>query len=114
MAESDAFHRNYRAQKAALTRALNSREPTRVVRTAGAGLTSFEKYGYPDDWSRWQRALDDAMFAQRHLYGGDRRTRRSGRMRLRSPVTEPLSKNEKLAIGALAVVGGIVVIKVIT
>ncbi len=46
------------------------------------------------------------------LRGG--RPRRRGRSRLRSPVAAPLSKNEKIALGTLAVIGGIVVIKVVT
>jgi hypothetical protein len=71
----------YRSCKAQLTRALNRtkahpREPQtatdratmredwqRVAGVAAACLATFERKGYPDDWSRWQRAADDAQAA---------------------------------------------------
>ncbi len=42
-------------------------------------------------------------------YDGNRRTRRRGRSRSRW--AQPLTRNEKLAVGALAVVGAIAVVK---
>lgn len=51
------------AQKAALTRAINSKDPERVRRACIAAVTEWEAIGFwPDDWSKWQRALDDAGF----------------------------------------------------
>jgi hypothetical protein len=76
----DAFHANYRRQKAALTRAINSRDPHKVITAAANGMVSFEQYGYPDDWSRWQRAQDDATSQIR--FHADRWRRRPSRNRV--------------------------------
>ena len=65
----DVSRRQYRAQKAALTRAgkvgeRGSEERRRAVVMAcvkALGEWSTWRYGWPDDWSRWQRALDDAF-----------------------------------------------------
>jgi len=55
--------RTYAQQKAALTRAVKTGDPDRVVRECQrVKVEWFAKYGphnYPDDWSRWQRALTD-------------------------------------------------------
>lgn len=55
--------RSYGQQKAALTRALKTGDPQKVIREVQrVKVEWFAKYGprnYPDDWSRWQRALDD-------------------------------------------------------
>jgi len=48
--------------RAALTRAKNSKDPQKVIRTCNAALARFEQVGYPDCWSNWQRAKDDAEF----------------------------------------------------
>jgi len=52
---------NYSAQKAALTRAINSGSHERVVTAACRALDEWDAIGgyWPDDWARWQRALDD-------------------------------------------------------
>ena len=56
--------RSYSAQKAALTRALN-REDAILRRTAVENecrrVKSEWGEAWPDDWSRWQRALDDVL-----------------------------------------------------
>lgn len=55
----------YRAHKARLTRAVNARDHAATLRAVAA----FEAWadtlpsGWPDDWSRWQRAGDDARLA---------------------------------------------------
>ncbi len=53
---------NYSAQKAALTRAINSGSHERVVAAAIRATAEWDEAGgyWPDDWSRWQRALDDS------------------------------------------------------
>lgn len=55
--------REYRRLKGRLTRALNTRDPRKIRQEARYGLAIFERDGYPDEWSRWQRAYDDAGFA---------------------------------------------------
>ena len=55
----------YVKQKAALTRAINSRQPSKVVQACKKAVEEWGKApfngAWPDDWSRWQRALDDAL-----------------------------------------------------
>lgn len=52
-------------QKAALTRAVNSGDPNKVVLACKKAVDEWRKPpfngAWPDDWSRWQRALDDAL-----------------------------------------------------
>ena len=55
----------FKKQKAALTRAINSKDPNKVVMACRAAVQAWSKApfdgAWPDDWSRWQRALDDAL-----------------------------------------------------
>lgn len=57
--------RTYRAQKAALTRAKNSGEPRKVIAEVDRAFAEFDANGWPDFWSNWQRAKDDAEFELR-------------------------------------------------
>jgi len=52
----------YKAQKAALTRAVNSGDPEKIERAVQKTVAEWNDghYAWPDDWSRWQRALDDS------------------------------------------------------
>jgi hypothetical protein len=52
--------KEYRNLKSALTRAINSKDQQRIVRTCTAALERFEECVAPDDWCRWQRAKEDA------------------------------------------------------
>lgn len=56
----------FSAAKARLTRALNSKDPQRVLDTVAAEYATWDEgdYAYPDDWHRWERAKDDALLAQ--------------------------------------------------
>ena len=58
--------RSYSQQKAALTRALNTGSEERVVAEAKRVLAEWGQ-AWPDDWSRWQRALDDVAFGKYRL-----------------------------------------------
>jgi len=55
----------FKKQKAALTRAVNSGDPNKVVGACRAAVRAWETApfngAWPDDWSRWQRALDDML-----------------------------------------------------
>lgn len=56
------MQRRFPVQKAALTRAANSGDRDRVVRACREAVAEWNEIGaWPDDWSRWQRALDDAF-----------------------------------------------------
>jgi hypothetical protein len=57
--------RTYAAQKGALTRALKKGRDAVVVECRKV----VKEWGdvWPDDWSRWQRALDDVAFGQYRL-----------------------------------------------
>jgi hypothetical protein len=49
-------------QKAALTRAVKTKDPVRVAAVCKAAVAEWNEIGaWPDDWSRWQRALDDVL-----------------------------------------------------
>lgn len=51
---------NYAQQKSALTRAIKTKDREKVKEACIKAKAVWEKQGYwPDDWSRWQRALDD-------------------------------------------------------
>ena len=47
-------------QQAALTRAINSGDPKRVIAVVQAAVADFDRYMWPDRWFDWQRALNDA------------------------------------------------------
>lgn len=55
--------RTFSAQKAGLTRAVKSGLPERVIAECRKTVNEWEglDHGWPDDWSRWQRALDDTL-----------------------------------------------------
>jgi hypothetical protein len=59
-AAANAAHRRH---KTALTRAINSGDPKQVQRTVVKTVREWNANGWPwaDDWSRWQRALDDSL-----------------------------------------------------
>jgi hypothetical protein len=55
----------HRKQKAALTRAVNSGDADKVALTVVQTVRQWREApfngAWPDDWSRWQCALDDAL-----------------------------------------------------
>ena len=55
--------KQYRNQKSALTRAINSRDPEKVIAAATKAVKEWEgwSYGWPDNWHRWNIALSDAF-----------------------------------------------------
>lgn len=54
--------RSLSQQKAALTTAVKSGNRDRLVQECLRTIKEWNENGYwPDDWSRWQRALDDAF-----------------------------------------------------
>ena len=57
----------YSAAKARLTRAINSGIPQRVIDVVRDTFATWDDgdYAYPDDWHRWQRASDDALWARK-------------------------------------------------
>ena len=52
-----------RRQRTALTRAINSGDSAKVVLACRKAVQEWDESGmmWPDDWSRWQRALDDSL-----------------------------------------------------
>ena len=58
------MNRRYRKQKAALTRAINSGDPEKVVLTCWKTVQEWnDKFvSWPDDWARWNVALGDAAY----------------------------------------------------
>lgn len=55
-------------QKAALTRAIKTKDPEKIAAVCKAAIVEWNEIGaWPDDWSRWQRALDDALPWHKHV-----------------------------------------------
>lgn len=52
----------YRAAKSALTRAVNTGDPAKIEAQVRKTVDEWNDghYAWPDDWHRWQRALDDS------------------------------------------------------
>jgi hypothetical protein len=49
-------------QKARLTRAVNAKDKDGVLLACHDAVTEWDEIGaWPDDWARWQRALDDVF-----------------------------------------------------
>ena len=61
-------------QKARLTRAKNSGDPLAVLAAVEKTLDEWSGKAWPDAWSRWRRALDDAHFAFTRLPYDERLT----------------------------------------
>jgi hypothetical protein len=58
----DRMRREFPKQKRALTLALNAKSPVRVANACIAAVKVWDECGaWPDDWSAWQRALDDVL-----------------------------------------------------
>lgn len=59
---------NFSAQKAALTRAIKSGDPQKVIATSRKTVQEWDDNGaWPDAWHRWNIALGDAFVAARRL-----------------------------------------------
>lgn len=58
-----ALNRMVRRQRAALTRAVNSGDPERVVLVCRDAVREWNQPGcmWPDEWALWQCALDDVL-----------------------------------------------------
>lgn len=54
----------FRNLKTRLTRAQNTGDHDKIIAECERALAIFDDKGWPDDWARWQRALDDAKFAK--------------------------------------------------
>lgn len=54
--------RELTALRRKLTTAVNSKDNRKIVKVCDDAMQVFESKGYPDDWSRWQRAKEDATF----------------------------------------------------
>jgi hypothetical protein len=49
-------------QRAALTRAVKTNDPEKIAAVCKAAVAEWNEIGaWPDDWSTWQRALNDAL-----------------------------------------------------
>lgn len=58
---SNETHRRLKSQ---LTRAERSGQPIKVLAAVEAALEGWRGKAWPDDWSRWSRALQDAYQAR--------------------------------------------------
>jgi N12 class adenine-specific DNA methylase len=53
--------KEYKKRKTALNKAIKAGQWQQVVDLATADLAYFEETGFPDDWSNWERAKEDAQ-----------------------------------------------------
>ena len=56
----------HRQLKSRLTKALNTHAPDKILAEVAHAKQVLEQHGWPDDWSRWQRAQDDAELTQHY------------------------------------------------
>jgi hypothetical protein len=65
MTDYAACNKAFRQQKSRLTRAINSKDPQKVLAEVHRTVNEWQRAPFngmwPDDWARWQRALDDAL-----------------------------------------------------
>lgn len=62
------MQRRFPIQKAALTRAVNSGDAEKIAAACKAAVVEWDEIGaWPDDWSRWQRAMNDALPWHQHI-----------------------------------------------
>lgn len=64
MTDKDAVTKELRKQRGKLTRA-KKKGPQAVIDCCNAAMARFEIVGYPDQWSEFQRAQDDAKVEMR-------------------------------------------------
>lgn len=58
----DRMQRTMPKHKAALTRAVKTKDPEKVAAACKAAIVEWNEIGaWPDNWSAWQRALDDVL-----------------------------------------------------
>jgi predicted NBD/HSP70 family sugar kinase len=68
-----ALNEMVRRQRAALTRAVNTRDPERVILVCRDAVREWNEPGamWPDEWARWQSALDDVLPFHQQVSLGD-------------------------------------------
>jgi hypothetical protein len=69
MSEYTLTQREYVSLKSRLTKAINSKKYQNIVSECDRALAIFFEKGYPDDWSRWERAKEDASLQLRRAVG---------------------------------------------
>lgn len=55
--------RSLRRHRGNLTRAKNKGDQQKIIDVCDAAFADFERYGFPDQWSEFQRAREDAWWA---------------------------------------------------
>lgn len=58
----ERMNRVHPKQKAALTRAVKTKDPEKVAVVCKEAIAEWNEIGaWPDDWAHWQRALNDLL-----------------------------------------------------
>lgn len=52
--------KEHTALKGRLMKVVNAGDPEKIIAEAEHAIKLFEEKGWPDDWSRWERAKEDA------------------------------------------------------
>ena len=59
--DNATINKAFRQQKSALTRAVNSKDPAKIEAAVKKAVNEWSQWpAWPDDWHRWQIALDDS------------------------------------------------------
>ena len=67
MSDYTLTQKEYKSLKGALTRAKNSKCSQKVLTAVDRAFNVFNQKGWPDDWSNWQRAKDDALMDRAYI-----------------------------------------------
>lgn len=68
----ERMQREHPKQKAALTRAVKTGDPEKVAQVVRDTVAVWNEIGaWPDDWSHWQRALNDMLPWHQNVDIGD-------------------------------------------
>jgi hypothetical protein len=64
----ERMNRTLKRQRAALARAVKTNDPEKIAAVCKAAVAEWDEIGaWPDDWSTWQRALNDALPWNKHI-----------------------------------------------
>ena len=61
MSDYTLTQKEYSKLKSRLTRAINTKDPYKIIKEVNHAEAIFEEKGFPDYWMNWMRAREDAQ-----------------------------------------------------
>lgn len=83
MPDYQTMNRELPKLKSRLTRAKNAGDPVKILTAVEAAVEAFNRFGWPDQWSTWRIALEDAYETFRRSAAGDDDLLNGGKIRSR-------------------------------